>query len=189
MFYSYRMRDCTGRRGRMQRGPFVMTWDWGVGESRGRGRRRFDSGELKLLLLRLISEQPRHGYDLIREIEERSGGAYAPSPGVIYPTLTLLEDMSLIEEQKSEGAKKLFAITEAGTAHLAERRDEVEALIARVAEMGEARSRTERGSVRRAMGNLRQVLVNRMTAGDLDDATVHAIVDAIDEAARKVERL
>lgn len=189
MFHGYRMRDCTGRRGRMQRGPFVMTWDWSGGEGRGRGRRRFDSGELKLLLLHLISERPRHGYDLIREIEERSGGVYAPSPGVIYPTLTLLEDMGLIDEQTSDGSKKLFAITDAGTAHLAERKDVVEALIARVTEMGEARSRTDRSSVRRAMGNLRQVLVNRLASGEIDVEAVHAMVDAIDEAARKIERL
>ncbi|WP_447514071.1 PadR family transcriptional regulator, partial [Clostridioides difficile] len=58
----------------------------------------FDGTELRLILLKLIEEQPRHGYDLIREIEERSGGAYAPSPGVVYPTLTMLDDMGLIEE-------------------------------------------------------------------------------------------
>jgi DNA-binding PadR family transcriptional regulator len=92
----------------------------GRGESGGR-RRMFDGGELRLVLLKLIEETPRHGYDLIREIEDRSGGAYAPSPGVIYPTLTLLADMGLIEEAKSEGAKKLFAITHAGSVHLTEK--------------------------------------------------------------------
>ena len=63
------------------------------------GRRRvFDSGELQLVLLKLIADQPRHGYELIRAIEELTGGAYVPSPGVIYPTLTLLQDMGRIEE-------------------------------------------------------------------------------------------
>ena len=80
----------------------------GFGEGGGR-RRVFDSGELRLVLLKLISDQPRHGYDLIRAIEELTGGAYAPSPGVVYPTLTLLQDMGHIDEQKSEGARKAFA--------------------------------------------------------------------------------
>src|SRR6218665_2664594 len=111
------------RGGFRQWGPFEMEWLIGKGRGGERGgrRRMFDGTELRLILLKLIEEQPRHGYDLIREIEERSGGAYAPSPGVVYPTLTMLADMDLIEEAKSEGAKKQFAITEAGTAHLAER--------------------------------------------------------------------
>lgn len=175
----------------MQRGPFTMTWDWSADGERGRGRsrRRFDSGELRLVLLHLISDSPRHGYDLIREIEDRTGGAYAPSPGVIYPTLTLLEDMGLIGEQQSEGAKKLFAITEAGTAHLAEHAEQVKAVMERLDQIGEVRQRSDRSSVRRAMGNLRQVLVNRLSAGDADEDTVHRMVALIDEAAQKIEKL
>lgn len=190
MFHGYRMRDCTGGRGRMRRGPFTMTWDWGAdGDGRGRSRRRFDSGELRLVLLALISDQPRHGYDLIREIEERTGGAYAPSPGVVYPTLTLLTEMGLIEEQASEGAKKLYAVTPAGTAHLEENAGQVTLLMGRLAELGVMRERSDRGSVRRAMGNLRQVLVNRLSAGDADEDTVHRMVVLIDETAQKIEKL
>jgi DNA-binding PadR family transcriptional regulator len=188
MFYAYRMRDCTGRRGRFQRGPFVMNWEYSDRDG-GRSRKRFDSNELQLVMLKLISEQPRHGYDLIREIEDRTGGAYAPSPGVIYPTLTLLDEMGLIEAQQSEGAKKLFAITELGKDHLAKHAEEVERLFARLAEMGETRARSERGSVRRAMGNLRQVLINRVMSGQLDDEALHQVVAMIDELAQKIERL
>ncbi len=104
------------------------------GRSEGGGRRRmFDGGELRLVLLKLIGEQPRHGYDLIREIEDRSGGAYAPSPGLVYPTLTLLTDIGLTQEAKSDGTRKLFAITDAGTAHLLEKSAEVEAAMAKLA--------------------------------------------------------
>ncbi len=94
-------------------GPRLGGWggdewgsDWGGGGGgRGRGgrRRMFDAGELRLVLLKLIADQPRHGYDLIRAIEELTHGAYAPSPGVVYPTLTMLQDMGLIEEAKGEG--------------------------------------------------------------------------------------
>jgi DNA-binding PadR family transcriptional regulator len=149
----------------------------------------FDGSELRLVLLKLIEESPRHGYDLIKEIEERTGGAYAPSPGVVYPTLTMLEDMGLIEEQKTEGAKKQFAITAAGTAHLAERAEEVEALFARLSELASMRERTDGAPIRRAMGNLRAVLQNRLTAEGVDADTLHDVAAILDEAAQKIERL
>lgn len=158
-------------------------------DGRGRRQRMFDSGELRLVLLKLIADEPRHGYDLIRRIEELTGGAYAPSPGVIYPTLTLLDDMGLIEAQQSEGAKKLFAITDAGTAELEANKESAERLIARLADIGEERQRTDSASVRRAMGNLKAVLMNRLGERDLKDATLHDIVALIDEAAQKIERL
>ncbi len=158
-------------------------------DGRARRRRMFDSGELRLVLLKLIADEPRHGYDLIRQIEELTGGAYAPSPGVIYPTLTLLDDMGLIEAQQSEGAKKLFAITDAGTAELDANSESAERLIARLTEIGEERQRTDSASVRRAMGNLKTVLMNRLGDRDLGEATLHDIVALIDEAAQKIERL
>jgi DNA-binding PadR family transcriptional regulator len=158
-------------------------------EARGPRRRMFDSGELRLVLLKLIADEPRHGYDLIRQIEELTGGAYAPSPGVIYPTLTLLDEMAQIEARQSEGAKKLFAITAEGQAELGANQDVVDALIARLVAFGEERQRTDVASIRRAMGNLRQVLLNRVGQHDLDDDKLHAIVALIDEAAQKIERL
>src|SRR5690349_7546015 len=103
-------------------GPFQFDFgDQGFSGGRGRGRRArrmFEGGELRLVLLKLIADEPRHGYDLIRHIEELTSGSYAPSPGVIYPTLTMLDDMGLIEAQQSDSAKKLFAITAAGRTEL-----------------------------------------------------------------------
>ncbi len=142
-----------------------------------------------MVLLKLIEEMPRHGYDLIREIEERTNGAYAPSPGVVYPTLTLLQDMDLVEEEKSEGARKRFAITQAGAAHLTEKTDEVEAAMAKLAEMGARRERTDGAPIRRAMGNLRQVLQDRLTRDDVTLETLHDVAELLDEVARKIERL
>jgi DNA-binding PadR family transcriptional regulator len=187
-------------RGCMRGGPRGFGHGWspfdeergGRGGPGGRGggrRRMFDGSELRLVLLKLIEESPRHGYDLIREIEERSGGAYAPSPGVVYPTLTLLDDMGLIDEQKAEGAKKLFAITEAGSAHLAEHAEQVEVLFARLRELGSMRERANGGPIRRAMGNLRTVLQERLSAESVEADTLHAVAEILDEAARKIERL
>ncbi|WP_321502460.1 PadR family transcriptional regulator [Breoghania sp.] len=155
----------------------------------GRGRRRmFDGGELRLVLLKLISETPRHGYDLIRAIEERTSGAYAPSPGVVYPSLTMLAEMDLISEAPSEGARKLFAVTEAGAQHLVEQEPVVEALLKRLDAVSVMQERTDAVPVRRAMHNLREVIHNRLVAG-VDEDKLHELVALIDEAAGKIERL
>jgi len=159
------------------------------GRGEGRARRMFDGGELRLVLLKLIADEPRHGYDLIREIESLTGGAYAPSPGVVYPTLTMLDDMDFIAQQQSEGAKKAFAITDAGTAELDANRELVDTLFARLTQLGQERDKTDVKSVRRAMGNLREVLMNRLSTGDFDDSMLHDAVALIDEAAQKIERL
>ncbi|KQM65045.1 PadR family transcriptional regulator [Sphingomonas sp. Leaf17] len=161
----------------------------GGGGGGPRGRRVFDGGELKLVLLKLIGDTPRHGYDLIRELEALTGGGYVPSPGVIYPTLTLLDEMGLIEEQVSEGAKKRFAVTEAGRAQIAEQESVIDGLFARIAEMSAHRERTDSAPVRRAMGNLKAVLMHRLGRADLSIEDQHAVAALIDEAAQKIERL
>ncbi len=149
----------------------------------------FDGGELRLVLLRLIADAPRHGYDLIREIEAMTGGAYAPSPGVVYPTLTLLDEMGLIGEQQSEGAKKRFAVTDTGTAHLAEQAEQVDAIMARLRALGEHRERTDGAPIRRAMGNLKVALADRLGRGEFSEDTLHDVAALIDEVAQKIERL
>jgi DNA-binding PadR family transcriptional regulator len=165
--------------------------DAGFGErgfGRGRRQRMFDGGDLRLVLLKLIAEKPRHGYDVIRAIEERTAGAYVPSPGMIYPTLTLLGEMGFVEEQAAEGARKLFAITAEGTAHLEAHSEEVAALFARLDALGQERERVDAVPVRRAMLNLRSVLQHRLGAG-IDKDKLHEVVALIDEAASKIERL
>ena len=178
------------RGGRFGRGEGGRGWsedDQGFGRGGGR-RRMFDGGELRLVLLKLIADKPRHGYDLIRAIEERTGGAYAPSPGIVYPTLTMLSEMGLIDEQLAEGARKLFAVTPEGTAHLAENHAEVAAMLARLEALAAVRQRTDAVPIRRAMHNLRSVLLSRLGEG-LDKERMHEAVELIDEAARKIERL
>jgi DNA-binding PadR family transcriptional regulator len=155
----------------------------------GRGRRMFGGDELRLILLKLIEEEPRHGYDLIREIEARSNGAYAPSPGVVYPTLTLLTDMGLIEEQASEGTRKRFAVTDAGSEQLATDAEQVAALFARLNELGAHHARTDAGPIHRARANLRTALHHRLSGPEVDIDTLHAVAAILDDAAQKIERL
>ena len=165
---------------------------WGGGGGRGRGGRRgmFKPGELRLVLLKLIAEQPRHGYDLIQSIEEMTGGDYAPSPGVVYPTLTMLEDMGFIAEQASEGtSRKAYAITPEGTAHLEEKAEEADALLSRLREAGERQRNTGGAPISRAVGNLLSALWHRVQRDGVDEETLHKIADILDEAARKVERM
>src|SRR6478672_3426156 len=158
-------------------GPFHFDFgDEGWGGRRGRrSRRMFDAGELRLVLLKLIADQPRHGYDLIRAIEEMTGGAYAPSPGVVYPTLTMRQDMGLIEEQATERARKAFAVSADGEAHLAERQEEVDALIARLTDLGEDKKKTGGAPIGRAVGNLLSALWHRVTREDTDEDRLHEI--------------
>ncbi|MEM7687971.1 MAG: PadR family transcriptional regulator [Pseudomonadota bacterium] len=165
--------------------------------SRKRRGRMFGSGELRLALLALINEEPRHGYELIRAIEDMTGGAYAPSPGAVYPTLQMLEEEGLIKQTKPKtddeesSGKKPFKATKAGKAELKDRDDEVEALMDRLGEHGERAEKVKAKSpdLFRAMGNLASVLKNRANAGKMDKATIDQIVDIIDEVAKRIERL
>lgn len=187
-------------------GPgFKAKWRWDSDEAgegaeegaegfRGPGRRQrrgrmFAQGELRLALLALIAENPSHGYELIKGIEEMTGGGYAPSPGAVYPTLQLLEDEGAIAEADAEGSKKPYAVTPQGEAELEERKAEVAELMKRLGRHGERTSTVRSHDVFRAMGNLGSVLKNRAKAGKLDEATINEIVDMIDEMAKRIERL
>lgn len=165
----------------------------GEGRPDGPGRRgrrgRFDADSLRLILLSLIAEAPRHGYDLIREIERRSGGVYAPSPGLVYPTLTLLADMALALEQPEQNGRRLYAITEAGRAHLQERAQAVAAAMAQLEALASLGSRTNGAPIRRAMESLSTALRHRLGQDGATEDTMHDVAAIIDEATQKIERL
>ena len=185
-------RDCgprSGWGGGRHGGAGAWGWEMGGGRGGGGRGRMFDGGELRLVLLKLIADEPRHGYDLIRAIEELTGGAYAPSPGVVYPTLTLLDEQGLIGEQQSEGAKKRFAVTDAGRQLLAENAEAIEVLMDRLRSIGGERGRVNGAPVQRAMMNLGMALKHRLARGEFSDDTLHDVAALIDEVAQKIERL
>ena len=161
---------------------------WSGGRRGRRARRMFEGGELRLVLLKLIADEPRHGYDLIRAIEEMTGGEYAPSPGVVYPTLTLLQDMGLIEEAAGEGQRKPFQTTGQGRTHLQEREDEVEALLDRLNEM-KPRHSDAGPAIGRAVKNLMTALSHRVSREGFNEDLLHEIAAVLDEAAQKIERI
>jgi len=189
-----------GRRRSYRFGPFEFDVDFDIGNGRGwggwgggrRGRdrkRMFSGGELRLVLLKLIADQPRHGYELIKAIEDMTGGEYAPSPGVVYPTLPLLADMGLIAEKKSKDSKKVFEATDEGRAHLDENPEEVDELIERLEGHGHQRRRGQRPEIGRAIGNLMTALRNRIAHEGWNDELLEEVVDILDEAAQRIERV
>ena len=156
------------------------------GKRRGRMFRR---GELRLVLLHLIADEPRHGYDLIRQIEEMTGGHYAPSPGIVYPTLTLMAEMDLIGETLGEDGKKIYSITERGSARLAEEQEQIDHILERldgVSKMGEA---SDGASIRRAMHNLKSAVRIRLASENKGSDKILDVAAIIDEAASRIERL
>ena len=157
----------------------------GFGRS-GLGR-FFAHGDLRLVILHLIAEKPRHGYELIKAIEERVGGAYSPSPGVIYPTLTLLEELGHVTASAGE-ARKLHEITAEGRVFLEANRPAVDALLARMDEAARLHGGGPAPQVVRAMENLRLALRLRLSRGPLDEDQASAVAAALDAAAAAVER-
>ena len=160
---------------------------FGRGSERGGRGRPFEPGDLRFLVLQLVGEQPRHGYEIIKAIEEALGGAYSPSPGVIYPTLTLLEETGLVTSE-AQGAKKLYSLTDDGRRFL-----ETEAAGAAAARerFEDARRRFGAGpapEIVRAMSNLRHAMQVRLDKGPLPPEALAAITAALDRAAGEVER-
>ena len=187
-----------GRRGRFFGGP-----GWGGRHGMGGGEtmragRMLAQGDLQLIALALIAEQPRHGYEIIKVLEDKTAGWYSPSPGIVYPTLTYLEEAGYLTAEV-EGAKKRYAITDEGRAHLEENRDFVDAVLERLAFIGErgARMRRRFGGddddrrgmpplVRAAIENLREVAAKRLD----DDAEAEAkVVEVLARAAAELKKV
>ena len=166
--------------------------DMGSGDMM-RARRMLAQGDLRLLALALIAEQPRHGYEIIKVLEDKTQGWYAPSPGVVYPTLTYLEEAGYVTAQ-ADGAKKLYTITAEGRGYLEENRDFVDALLERLEAVGE-RAREYRSEdderpklprlVRSALENLRDVAVERLK-GDPDAEA--KVVEILARAAGELKK-
>lgn len=154
----------------------------------GGGRERFfEGGHLRLVILQLIADKPSYGYEIIKAIEERFSGGYAPSPGVVYPTLTLLEEEGLAMVASTEGNKKLYAATEEGKAHLKTNEPLLKAIFGRMQAAGKMFGRGRSPQIQRAIMNLKFALKMRMERGNLSAEQVSRIAEAIDAAARTID--
>jgi len=152
------------------------------------GHRPFDQGDLRYVILKLISEKPSYGYEIIKAIEDRLAGAYAPSPGIVYPTLTLLEELGFIKVQETNGPRKLFAITPEGEEALAQNRATVDAIFARMAEINARRGSQQAPQLVRAWENLKTALNLRVGRGPLTEDEIARIATLLDEAAKGIEQ-
>jgi DNA-binding PadR family transcriptional regulator len=136
--HKYHHHPCFEGRGRhgFGRGRFFSRFGPGFAGGPGmRAAKMLASGDLQLIILALLSEKPRYGYEIIKQIEEHSSGVYTPSPGMVYPALTYLEEVGYAASE-SEGTKKLYKITEAGTEHLKKNRASVEETLDQLARFG-----------------------------------------------------
>lgn len=148
--------------------------------------RFFEHGDLRLVALQLIAEKPRHGYEIIKAIEEQSGGAYTPSAGAVYPTLTLLQELGQLTVKDGEDGRKLHTITEEGNAALFANRKTVEAVFARIAQAGSSSGSAPQ--LEESMHRLKHALRLRLSRGPIDDAQIQSIVSTIDHLVAEVEQ-
>ncbi len=161
----------------------------------GGGRERFfDPGDLQLVILSLLAEKPSYGYEIIKAIEDRVGGGYAPSPGVIYPTLTLLEERGFAQVEPSEGTRKTYAITDAGRAELHAQADRLADLMDRFQEGKERFGQGRSPKIRQAFMELRQSVLraglrSRESGQRLTEEQMNRIAEAIQTAARTIDGL
>lgn len=182
---------CGGTRDRSDERHFRGRGGFGPGAGpfggrRGTGAGRFfESGALRFVILSLIAEAPRHGYEIMKLIEERLDGAYAPSPGVVYPMLTMMEEMGQATVQV-DGTRKLYAITEEGTRVLTENKAVTEAIFERMRAASAGHHAGRAPKIMRATENLRMVL--QMKAGALTEEQVGKVTDILDAAAKEIER-
>jgi len=164
------------------RGPFGRHRGGPFG---GGGKRMFDAGALRLVVLGLIAEQPRHGYDIIKALEARFQGAYSPSPGAIYPMLQMLEEADLVSSQM-QGAKKLFSITEEGLAYLEENRVDLDRINAQIDEASEEIQGVSLGAEFRA---LRRTLFRQLRRGELSADQAQQALEILKKAREDIELL
>jgi DNA-binding PadR family transcriptional regulator len=160
----------------------------GEGFAGRHGGRVFDYGELRLVVLAMIADRPRHGYDLIKAIGERMAGSYTPSPGVIYPTLAWLEEMGYAAVQIEAGGRKRYRITGAGMAFVAANRQAADAVFARIGSAGAGGAGPVPAPVVRGMENLKLALRLRLKRDPIDRVAAERIAAALDSAAREIER-
>jgi DNA-binding PadR family transcriptional regulator len=179
---------------------FGNSRDWRGGGPRGRDRHGFgfgrgpdrperplEQGDLRWLVLDLIALQPRHGYEIIKAIEEMLNGHYTPSPGVIYPTLTFLEETGLIASE-AQATKKLYSLTNEGRAALEANAAAIQAIRARIEETRMRFGGPPAPEMHRAMENLRAAIQVRLAKGELSPESLAAVTAALDRAAGEIER-
>lgn len=147
-----------------------------------------DAGDIRLLFLHFLSLKPAHGYELIKAVEELSKGEYTPSPGIIYPNLTLLEEMECIAVVDAGSARKSYRLEPKGAEALQQNASALAAILQRLSSLAVLVNNRSLPDVERAIHNMKTALNIRLSQEGLSQQTLYAIIDALDEAAKKIER-
>lgn len=153
----------------------------------GRRGRLFESGRMKLLVLHLIQQSPKHGYEIIKEISDLVGDGYSPSAGTIYPTLSALEEMSCISLLDAE--RKQYQVTEYGKTYLNQQKQMLEALLEKLRLRREIHNNDQLIDIHRAMENLKTALRLKLNIAGLTPEQIRHIAEQIDQAAITIGRL
>ena len=162
----------------------------GAGGHRGRGPRGgriFEQGDLKYVILQLLEEKPRHGYDVIKELEERFAGTYSPSPGTVYPTLSMLEDIGYARARTEEGGRKIYEITDEGKAYLESNRGTVTDIFDRIAALGSSIFSNEMMALNQAFKRLGWVTYSNAPKLSHDAEKLKAVREVLERAAKDIE--
>jgi DNA-binding PadR family transcriptional regulator len=149
----------------------------------------FEQGDLKYVILQLLDEKPRHGYEIIKALEDRFGGMYSPSAGTVYPTLTLLEDLGYASVNVEEGGKKVYAITDEGKAYLAQNKSAVDDIFERVSEIGATFLSDGMMEINRAIKDVAQATYRGAPRIFRDKEAVAGIRETLQRAAREIEEI
>ncbi len=156
---------------------------------RGRMGRVFEQGDLKYVILRLLEEKPRHGYEIIKELEDRFGGAYSPSPGTVYPTLTMLEDLGYARVSQDEKGKKTYEITAEGTAYLKENSTTVDSIFERIGRFMEGFLDEPMMDVNSAFRRVARAAYGNATRNVNDVDRLRRIKEILDRAAAEIDQM
>src|SRR5688572_7044282 len=140
------------------------------------------------LILRLLDEKPRHGYEIIKEIEDRFGGTYSPSPGTVYPTLTLLEDLGYARAMPEEGGKKIYEITDEGRQHLKENEGTIDDIFSRIEEFAQSIFGEPMMEVNRGLKNVASAVYGSKRSGRSTEQ-MKKIREILDRAAKEIDSL
>jgi DNA-binding PadR family transcriptional regulator len=162
-------------------------WYWaGRGRRRGRGGRMFEQGDLKYVILQLLAEKPRHGYEIMKELEDKSGGSYAPSAGTVYPTLQLLEDMGYASVAMEEGGKKVYSITDEGRKYLEQNKSSVDDIFERIADIGASFINDAVMDINRSFSGVASATYAPVTSYYKDKGLSEAVRSILDRAAEEI---
>jgi len=158
----------------------------GCGGRRKRREKMLDASDIRLLMLHFLAQNDAHGYELIKSIEELSKGEYSPSPGIIYPNLTLLEELDAISVVDAQASRKAYTLNAAGRAQLAEQQAQVEQLIERLSSLAVLVNNRSIPDVDQAIHRMRTTLNSRLAQQDISPETLAKVVEALNAAADKI---